>query len=812
MAAEYFEPGLVKFELSSEQVRPGDTLLATFVLANHGGAPSAERLKLFFHVEYPKPTCENIVLHYDHWPAVPTTVWQAGFVYSEDPMELKVPAKAPEGRYYVHLGLYDPASGKRYLDVRPASFEVTKTAPPAPEPNPQKVQEAQVQAARDRLASAFSDPPLLEGKTFTFKLDKRTGAYQLHDKRTGVNWYSAPALDRFGTVYLRTPEGSATVKLTAPEIAESSASAVVLRFLPEIENLTGPAIEVKVSVRETPLEGLHWEVKTEARPGFAVEQVNLLDSACWASNADAGYAVLPDRMGRLLFAAEGAPVTSRHTPYTRGCNMLMFGMVKQDSALLVSWDNPYSHLEMRRTWQVEGAPGTALVEPTLALEQSARSLDLFLLGKGDYVTCARAYRDIAKAKGFLVTFKEKLAANPKEKLLFGAVDFKPFVYTHLVPHTKYNPTDEPKERVTYTFAEAAENAEHLHEVLGIDRALYVLAGWIHKGYDNQHPDILPAAEPCGGDAGLAECARRVKRCGFLFGLHDNYQDMYPDAPSFNFKYIIKDKQGKPHLGGEWAGGRCYLVCSEKSLELAQRPQNLPAVKHLFDPDCYFIDTVFAAPLYECYDPEHQIDKLGDLHWKSKLCDYARQTFGCFGSEEGFEWGVPHAEYFEGILSSVTQAERRPGEARVPLFELVYGDAIQLFTHQGDRAYPGRPDYIAECVLNAELPVYNFGPHLYFKQAKQLPLEAVGAEVKPLGPYKFEITYLWRTQRRPAKQLRAFVHFVNYDQSKHEGIVFQDDHSPKPPATEWQASWCATGRGWSRCPRARTGASKSLPGC
>ena len=32
----------------------------------------------------------------------------------------------------------------------------------------------------------------------------------------------------------------------------------------------------------------------------------------------------------------------------------------------------------------------------------------------------------------------------------------------------------------------------------MDNVLFTMGGWIHRGYDNQHPDILPAAPECGG--------------------------------------------------------------------------------------------------------------------------------------------------------------------------------------------------------------------------------------------------------------------------------------------------------------------------
>src|ERR1035437_6414407 len=75
--------------------------------------------------------------------------------------------------------------------------------------------------------------------------------------------------------------------------------------------------------------------------------------------------------------------------------------------------------------------------------------------------------------------------------------------------------------------------------------------------------------------------------------------------------------------GVWAGGLAYLICSRKSVELASRPMNVPRVKEQFTPDLYFSDTIFASPLYECFDPQHPLTLADDLRYKIALCDYLR---------------------------------------------------------------------------------------------------------------------------------------------------------------------------------------------
>ena len=173
---------------------------------------------------------------------------------------------------------------------------------------------------------------------------------------------------------------------------------------------------------------------------------------------------------------------------------------------------------------------------------------------------------------------------------------------------------------SHTFAELSQVAQHWNDVLGFDRALMTLGGWIRMGFDNQYPDILPASPEAGGNEGLAALSTQVRDYGWLFGLHDNYQDMYDDAPSFDTKYLMYNKDGRPQTGGVWAGGTPYLMASDKAMEFAYR--NLPQVKDLFSPNSYFIDTTFNVPLAVSYAP-NALSRSEDMHWKRSVCSARR---------------------------------------------------------------------------------------------------------------------------------------------------------------------------------------------
>ena len=66
----------------------------------------------------------------------------------------------------------------------------------------------------------------------------------------------------------------------------------------------------------------------------------------------------------------------------------------------------------------------ATLSPALVLRKSARSFRLQFLGPGDYVTMAKAYREIAAKRVGSCTWDEKLKGHPERAKLFGAINYK----------------------------------------------------------------------------------------------------------------------------------------------------------------------------------------------------------------------------------------------------------------------------------------------------------------------------------------------------------------------------------------------------
>jgi hypothetical protein len=462
------------------------------------------------------------------------------------------------------------------------------------------------------------------------------------------------------------------------------------------------------------LDGDALRVYLLAGPGVPFPTVQLFTTGLEASAAQGGEALIPVRMG-LLVQATGEPFTEQFGTYEyEGAHMALAGLFRSGAALMASWGDPYVTLNLSRVVQGD-AP---FLRMGFTLAKTARSLQLRCLGKGDLSALAKAYRARAEALGYRVPWVEKRKERPQVDRLFGASNFK--LWTALARRIDESLVEQSVD-VRWTFDEVAQIAEHLRKDLELEGMLFHLGGWTRYGYDCKHPDIMPANPECGANEGLIDCARRVQACGYLFCLHDNVQDMYRDAPSWDECWLQKEADGSPHKGGVWLGGQAYYTCAREAVKLAQRPENLPLVRDTFHPDIYFIDTTYAVGPQECYDPRHPLTRQQDIHWKQVLSDYARDLFGMFGSECGREWAVPHADFFEGLASVGGRYYHRLdpeelGGKVVPFFDMVFRDCIAIHGKYGYRPEEMGEQVIHHVAMGRTLYYHNVPAHLYWEGA------------------------------------------------------------------------------------------------
>lgn len=568
---------------------------------------------------------------------------------------------------------------------------------------------------RNKENQKIEKPVSINSSRIKFSMSPVNGAFQIRDNISNIVWDSNPYQRCFGEAMITVDGNSTPVVLDKCKISKNGNS-LIATFNP-LQSNPSYAIHVTIKPGNMP-DSLTFSY--EADSTIPLERINLLNKSLWTTDEEKGYVVTPTREGLYIPASSGLTFKHQFDTYGyEGLHMTMAGVVKNGATAMVTWDNPYTMVEVENQLMQEENVTRNVLTTSVILRKSSRSFNLQFCGKGDYISIAKAYSQTPESKRWQVSWADKIKRNPDASKLLGAVNIK--LWSVLSRRMNPESTQELSKRVSWTFDEAAQVAEHFKNDVKIDTCLFTIGGWIKRGYDNQHPDIMPPAPECGGAKALADCSKRVMNLGYLFCMHDNYQDIYKDSPSWDENLIMKKPDGSITKGGAWAGGTAYLTCSKMAVDLAKRPQNLPAVKELTKANSYFIDTTYASGLQECYDANHPLTRMDDMNWKQVISDYAREVFGLFGSECGREWALPHSDFFEGLTGvngkgyHDAKLIEKVGGTTIPIFEAVYRDGIAMYGKYGYNINDAADYLLQHIIWGRPLNHHNIPSHLYWKE-------------------------------------------------------------------------------------------------
>jgi len=608
-----FRPALASYSISPSTVPPGSAIRYYFEFTNQGDSAQTEE-NIFLH--FIDPQSPNVIKwQADHVPPVPTPYWSQGEIIEDGPFNVDVPENTPDGVYGVRVGLWDPGSGKRSLDeILPVTVTIDRNAkvgiPTAPKPLPNDRAQRRLRSMNLRFQAG--NIVTLENKTASFRIDPARGIFSLTHTGTGEVWQSLPQTKRLGSI--RASFNGKKVQLPIDNLRIVKVNRRQCVLAKDREGTAALELTFKLEAND-PAITVSWR----AGENWTVDQVEF-DALAWTTNTLGGGAIIPRLMGQYFRADSPIEFRRNYKTYNGwgGLHIPMSAMMRENGSALLSWDSPFVSVACKlRSTKSESIPGTTLLTLGLQCSSAARSFRIDLTNGHTYADVAQAYRPLARRHGNLVTWKKRSGRRKIASKLFGAAEFKPFVLSRRLIEENGKTTEQISN--PYSAEDCLTLLKHLHGDLELDRVLFVLAGWIHRGYDNQHPDILPAAPEIGGDEGVRQISELARSYGYLFGLHDNYQDMYKDAPSWNPGMIMKTRDGRLRKGGVWAGGQAWLIASDWGLQLAKR--NLPDVKERYAPNAYFIDTTFAAPLYESFDPDTPLTRDADLKYNQDLFKY-----------------------------------------------------------------------------------------------------------------------------------------------------------------------------------------------
>jgi hypothetical protein len=289
---------------------------------------------------------------------------------------------------------------------------------------------------------------------------------------------------------------------------------------------------------------------------------------------------------------------------------------------------------------------------------------------GNYVDLAMEYRQWAMQKGLHRSLTAKLVetpalANLTQGRIISIVEAEPRHekrYDEDIFHSgEHDPLLGTGPHVLFTHAQAQECIQRLHEA-ALERALVVVRGWIPGGYDYSHPDVWPPEPQLGSIAELERLCNAPD--GYSVALHDNYQDIYRQSPSWPGG-IIQRRNGDRMPGGYWAGGQAYIVNARDGVKHARR--NWQSVNQL-QPKAYFIDTTSAVQPYQSYESGNTLTRVQDVANKVELMRFFKSNGLALGSEGGADFAVPWLDWNEN------RHTRTAGES-VPLWSLVFHDAV-----------------------------------------------------------------------------------------------------------------------------------------
>jgi hypothetical protein len=121
----------------------------------------------------------------------------------------------------------------------------------------------------------------------------------------------------------------------------------------------------------------------------------------------------------------------------------------------------------------------------------------------------------------------------------------------------------------------------------------IVHAWQRFGYDNGLPTTYPASKEMGGDLALKRVSDFCKNHGYLFSLHTNYDDFYPNSPDWNPKDLALDSEGKRIKA--WfnpaTGIQAFLMKPSRSLFYARKYE--PLIHQAYGTTATYVDVLTA---------------------------------------------------------------------------------------------------------------------------------------------------------------------------------------------------------------------------
>lgn len=318
----------------------------------------------------------------------------------------------------------------------------------------------------------------------------------------------------------------------------------------------------------------------------------------------------------------------------------------------------------------------------------------------DYNDICKVYKQYVQETGLFTTLKEKNIRNSYVDKLIGRMFVHTKVKTHISKKSDFYIQDNSESNDSLmTFQDKIKQIQLLKQA-GAHKLYVHLDGWGEFGYDNAHPDILPACTQAGGWKGFKELSDMLETNDDMFGLHDQYRDYYHDAKSYDKRFAVQSADGSYYEHARWAGGPQNYLCASLAKSYVKRNVEEVLAKgiHL---EGYYLDVFTCNELDECANPAHRMTRKECMNARNECFDYLTSKNILPSSEECCDWAMKslvfaHYGPYEFMLKE-ENADRMG--VPVPLFNLVYHDCMIL-------PWPidkNKEDYMLYALLNGGAP-------------------------------------------------------------------------------------------------------------
>ncbi len=216
-----------------------------------------------------------------------------------------------------------------------------------------------------------------------------------------------------------------------------------------------------------------------------------------------------------------------------------------------------------------------------------------------------------------------------------------------------------------TYAGDGENLRTLKDS-GVDHLAIISHVWQRYGYDVKLPDHLPANPQFGGDESMVEFGEAANDSGYIWSLHENYIDLYPDAPMYDESAAVLRADGSmsPAWFNQGTQVQSYGLKCNRALGYAK--QNAPEVHRRFGTNATYLD------VHTCVPPWHQLDHDATqpmaamarhkVERDSELFQYMRDT------HEGPLFGEGWNHFYWAGKVDGTEAQVAGGAGHVPFLD------------------------------------------------------------------------------------------------------------------------------------------------